>query len=690
MNMIPSKIDQSHLVRQACIYIRQSTLTQVRFHQESTERQYNLINKARTFGWGPDQIRVLDGDLGQSGSSATNRGDFKALVSDVALGHVGAIFSLEASRLARSNQDWHRLLELCAVTNTLVFDEDGCYSPAEFNDSLVLGMKGAFAQAELHMIRARLHGGKLNKANKGELRCPLPVGFVFEGDRIVLDPDQEVQGAVRMALSLFEQLGSAFAVVRQFEKLGLRFPRRSYGGAWNGKLVWGPLTHSRLLNILVNPSYAGIYVFGRYQSSKEIAPNGEIRSRSQRVPQDQWRVMIRNHHEGYIDEAQLNANRVRLEANRTNADVLPGPAREGLALLQGMLVCGSCGRRMSIRYTGNGGINPVYGCNTRPEREKGKQCRLSFAAGPVDRAFADLLGGAITSVRIELALAALNALEERDRAIGSQWQMRIDRARYEAELAERRYSAVDPANRLIAATLEQRWNDALQHLHDLETELRKFEKQNMRAVTAEQKEQIRHLVEDFPRLWTAPSTSSKDRKRILRLLVRDITIAKGPEDKMLNLHICWQGGEYETLRVKLPPNRPDAIRYPTEIVNRIRVLARDHRDAEIADILAGEGRKSTTGKNLNASMISWVRWKHRIAAPVPPDDNTLNVRQVAERYQVSPHVVYYWIDRGVIDNVRQRRPNESYAITINDTTDHRLRDWIANSGHLKKSPAPIA
>lgn len=220
MTMTTSKINPSHLTRQACIDIRQSTPGQVRFNQESTERQYNLMTKARAFGWGQDQIRVLDGDLGQSGSAAGNRGDFKILVSDVALGQVGAIFSLEASRLARSNQDWHRLLELCAITNTLVVDEDGVYAPAEFNDSLVLGMKGAFAQAELHIIRARLHGGKLNKAAKGELHFPLPVGFVFEGDKIVLDPDQEVQGAVRMIFSSFQQAGSAFGVVRRFQELG--------------------------------------------------------------------------------------------------------------------------------------------------------------------------------------------------------------------------------------------------------------------------------------------------------------------------------------------------------------------------------------------------------------------------------------------------------------------------------------
>jgi DNA invertase Pin-like site-specific DNA recombinase len=285
MNVM-SKIADRHLTRQACIYVRQSTLAQVRFNQESTDRQYDLANKARSLGWRQEQIRVLDRDLGKSGAAAATREDFKTLVGDVALGQVGAIFSLEASRLARSNQDWHRLLELCAITGTLVIDEDGVYDPANFNDGLVLGMKGTFAQAESHILRARLHGGKLNKAARGDLRFALPVGLVYEDDKIVLDPDREVQGAVRAVFEQFTREGTAYSVVRHFKEVGLGFPRRAYGGAWNGKLLWGRLTHSRVLGILANPSYAGAYVFGRFQSSKEVLPSGEIATRTHQVTQD--------------------------------------------------------------------------------------------------------------------------------------------------------------------------------------------------------------------------------------------------------------------------------------------------------------------------------------------------------------------------------------------------------------------
>ena len=521
----------------------------------------------------PEQIRILDRDLGQSGAQTTNRDDFKTLVSDVAMGQVGAIFSLESSRLARSNQDWHRLLELCAITKTLVFDEDGCYDPAEFNDGLVLGMKGTFAQAELHIIRARLHGGKLNKAQKGELRFPLPVGLVFDDDKIVLDPDQEVQGAVRAVFALFEQENSAYAVVQRFHQFGLRFPRRSYGGVWDGKLIWGRLTHSRVIGILANPSYAGTYVFGRHQSCKKIGPTGEIRTQSRQMPQDEWRVVIPDHHPGYITWDQFLANRHRLAANRTNSEVLAGPAREGLCLLQGVLLCGICGRRLSVRYTGNGGLYPIYECNWKHREALSRQACMNVAAKPLDAAVAERLVTAVTPLTIELALEALTSLEERDKAIAAQWRRRIERARYDADLAERRYEAVDPSNRLIASTLEKRWNDAMQRLIELEAELANFRAADTAHLTAEQKQQILQLGQDFPRLWTAPTTSARDRKRMLRLLIRDITVTKGQEPKLLRLQIRWQGGATETIELRLSPNRAEAVRYPDAFVAKIRALA---------------------------------------------------------------------------------------------------------------------
>jgi DNA invertase Pin-like site-specific DNA recombinase len=680
--MMTTKINERHLSRTACVYIRQSTQAQVRFNQESTERQYNLATKAAALGWKAEQIRVLDRDLGQSGAKSTNREDFKSLVSDVAMGNVGAIFSLEASRLARSNQDWHRLLELCAITNTLVIDEDGCYDPTEFNDGLVLGMKGTFAQAELHIIRSRLHGGKINKAKKGELRFPLPVGFVWDGDKIVLDPDQEVQGAVRTVFELFEAEGTAYAVVQRFQALGLRFPRRSYGGAWNGKLLWGRLTHSRVLGLLANPSYAGTYVFGRYQSRKQVAPTGEISTVSRPVPRADWRVTIPDHHPGYVSWDRFQANRHRLAANRTNSEVIAGPAREGLCLLQGMLLCGCCGRKITVRYAGNGGLYPTYECNhARREALPRKTC-ISTKATPIDTAISERMLSAVTPVMIELALKALTNLEERDRDIGAQWRRRIERARYEADLAERRYEAVDPANRLIAATLEQRWNEALQRVAELEVELKNFEHQTLRTVTPDQKQQILALAKNFPKLWCAPTTTPRDRKRMLRVLIKDITVSRGA-GRHLNLHIRWQGGATETIDVQLPLKQPDAVRYPSALVDRIRQLAEDHDDGKIAGCLDSEGLKSATGKRFTFQMIRWVRFKHRIAAPARPA-GTLRVNDVARRYGINPSVVYYWIEIGVIA-AQRRKPGVPYAITITDDTDRVLRERIANSSRIKPS-----
>src|ERR1700674_2866313 len=284
------KISDDHRRKPAYVYLRQSTPGQVRHHQESTERQYALREKARELGWSEAAIRTLDGDLGMSGSQMTGREDFKTLVADVSMGQVGAVFALEVSRLARSNLDWHRLLELCALTATLVIDEDGCYDLADFNDGLLLGLKGAMAQAELHFLHARLQGGKLNKAKKGELRFPLPVGFCYdEQSRIILDPDEEVRGAVGLVFRLFRETGTAFAVTQRFAERELRFPKRSYGGAWDGKIIWGHLTHSRVLTLLKNPSYAGMYVFGRYQYRREISPEGGIHKRIHQVGMPDWR-----------------------------------------------------------------------------------------------------------------------------------------------------------------------------------------------------------------------------------------------------------------------------------------------------------------------------------------------------------------------------------------------------------------
>ena len=686
-----SKITEQHRSRPAYIYVRQSTNAQVLHHQESTERQYALRAMARELGWSQSLIRTLDRDLGRTGTEMAGREDFKTLVADVSMGQVGAVFALEVSRLARSNLDWHRLLELCALTATLVIDEDGCYDPADFNDGLLLGLKGTMAQAELHFLHARLQGGKLNKAKKGELRFPLPVGFRYdEESRIILDPDEEVRGAVSLVFRLFRETGTAFAVMQRFAEGRLRFPKRAYGGAWDGTIIWGRLTHSRVLGMLKNPSYAGMYVFGRYQYRREISPEGGVHKGIRAVAMPDWRVSLKEHHEGYITLDEFLKNQERLEKNRTNGEemVLAGPAREGLALLQGLLLCGNCGRALTVRYLGNGGIYPCYQCNwLRREGLASTDC-MSFRCDRLDAAIAEEVLKALQPAELELALAALQELESRDQTLLRQWQMRLERAEYEAALAERRYQEVDPSQRLVAGTLERRWNEALLQLDNLKKQAAEFQRQEARVATPEQKAKVLALARDLPRLWHAPTTQAKDRKRMLRLLIKDITVEKPSHPKQLLVHCRWQGGACTDLCVPLPPNLADRLRYPAAVVDRVRDLAHRLLDAEIADQFNREGQASATGKPYTAKMIRWIRTCHRIPPVEPKKPDELTVRQVAQHFGVSDGVVYYWIERGLIQ-ARRLNGGRPYWITLNASDEQKLRDWVRNSSRIQNGKASL-
>jgi len=680
-----SKITEQHRSRPAYIYVRQSTNAQVLHHQESTERQYALRTMALELGWSESAIRTLDRDLGMTGTEMSRREDFKTLVADVSMGRVGAVFALEVSRLARSNLDWHRLLELCALTATLVIDEDGCYDPADFNDGLLLGLKGTMAQAELHFLHVRLQGGKLNKAKKGELRFPLPVGYCYdEQGRIVLDADEEVRGAVAMVFRLFRETGSAYAVVHRFTERGLRFPKRAYGGAWDGKIIWGRLSHSRVLGVLKNPSYAGIYVFGRYQYRREISVDGEVHKRMHAVAMPDWRVSLQQHHEGYITVDEFVKNREGLQKNRTNGEetILSGPAREGLALLQGLLLCGNCGHALTVRYRGNGGIYPTYQCNVlRREGLATKSCMV-FRCDLLDGVIAEEMLKTLRPAELELALAALHELESRDQSILRQWQMRLERAEYEVALAERRYHEVDPSNRLVAGTLERRWNDALVHLEDLKKEAAEFQRQEARVATPEQKAQVLALARNLPRLWHAPTTQSKDRKRMLRLLIKDITVEKPANQKQLLVHIRWQGGACSDVSVQLPLNIADRVRYPSAVVDKVRELARHLPDCEIADQLNREGQASAKGLPYTSKIIQWIRCRYRIPPAEVKRSEELTVQQVARRFGTSDQVVYYWIGHKVIRS-RRINPGMPHWITLSAADERKLREWVRKSSRIQ-------
>ena len=684
-----SKIQAHHRQKMAYVYLRQSTMAQVYHHQESTQRQYALKDRALELGWMPDQIRVLDADLGLSGTQMNHRQDFKTLVADVSLEKVGAVFALEASRLSRSCSDWHRLLEICSLTGTLMVDADGCYDPADFNDQLLLGLKGTMSQAELHFLRGRLQGGKRNKAQRGELRFPLPVGFVYgeEPGSVLLDPDVEVQHAVRLVFTLLRQTGSAYGVVRHFLQHHLSFPRRAYGGVWNGKILWGPLQHGRVLGLLSNPCYAGAYVYGRRRSVKSISTDGVVQSKVQRQPLDAWLVLIQTHHPGYIGWDEYLENQQMLAENQTNQPehCLSGAAREGRALLQGLLVCGHCGRRLSPRYTGHGGIHPVYECTRRQTDTHYSSACVRLSADLIDQAVGQRILEILQPEQIEIAFRAVQELERRSQAIDQQWRMRMERLEYQAQMAQRRYEEVDPSNRLVAATLEQRWNETLQAKASAQDEFNQHRQRQGLELTQEQKGQLLALAKDLPQLWKSPSTSAQDRKRMLRLLLKDVTVERLRDQRKALLHLRWQGGAVEDLNVDIPLPAPDQVRYPQSIVDRVRSLARSLSDAQIAATLKAEGLLSAKGKTFTVSMVKWIRYRHEIAAPSLKRPEELTVAEIAQRFRVSSGVVYYWIQRGHLP-ARSLGPGTPYWITLGPEKEAELQAWVTNSTRIHRAP----
>jgi hypothetical protein len=590
--------------------------------------------------------------------------------------------------LSRSCSDWHRLLEICSLTGTLIVDADGCYDPADFNDQLLLGLKGTMSQAELHFIRARLQGGKRNKAQRGELRFPLPVGYVYgdEPGSVLFDPDAEIQSAVRLVFTLFRQTGSAYGVVRHFLQHNLSFPRRAYGGVWNGKIIWGKLQHGRVLGLLSNPSYAGAYVFGRSRGAKSISTEGQIQSRVQRLPIDSWLVLIQAHHPGYIKWDDYLENQQMVEQNQTNQleQCSSGAAREGRALLQGLLLCQHCGRRLSPRYTGNGGIYPVYECTRRQTDTRYSSECVRIQADLVDKTVGDRVLEILRPEQVEIALRAVKELERRSQAVDQQWRMRIERLEYQAQLAQRRYEEVDPSNRLVAGTLERRWNDALEELKSAQEELHRSRQQQGLELTEEQKTQLLALAQDLPKLWKSPTTSAQDRKRMLRLLLKDITVEKRRAERKAVLHVRWQGGAVEDLSVDLPLPAPDKIRYPEALVNRVRSLAGAMTDAQITATFNQEGLLSAKGKPFTRSMVNWIRYRYGIPAPPLKRSEEMTIRQVADRFGVRPGVVYYWIAHGHLP-ARLLEPGKPYWITLGAEKEAELRAWVANSNRLNQA-----
>lgn len=601
---IQGKVTSDHLNRLAYLYVRQSSLHQVHENRESTARQYDLKRRAQAMGWRIDQIVVIDEDLGLSGSSASERNGFQRLVSEVGLGRVGLVMGLEVSRLARNSTDWHRLLEICALTDTLILDEDGIYDPSHFNDRLLLGLKGTMSEAELHVLHARLIGGQMNKARRGELWIRPPIGFIYDGDKkLVLDPDRQVQDTVRLLFETFHRTGSAERVVRHFATQGILWPRRIINGPRRGEVVFGSLDHSRVLQILHNPRYAGAYVYGRTRQRK-VPTSGQCRYR--RLPREEWKVFLPHSHPGYITWEEYEANQAKLldNANGYGPDRKKSPPREGTALLQGLAICGLCGRRMTVRYYVRGGHPvPDYVCQRKGIEKAQPACQIIPGTG-LDEAVAQVILEAVTPSSLEVALQVFEELRARRAEVDRIRRAQVERAREEAELAGRQFMMVQPENRLVADNLESRWNEKLAYLAQVEEEYRRFAKSKTRDLTADDKERIQALASDLPRVWKDPRTSARDRKRLLRLLIEDVTLVR---DKMIQIKIRWKGGATTSLERPLPKNAADLFRTPPAIVEQIRTLATQETDRQIAQKLNAQDLRSGRGKAFTPRSVKAIR-----------------------------------------------------------------------------------
>jgi DNA invertase Pin-like site-specific DNA recombinase len=647
-----SKVTAAHLSRQALLYIRQSSLKQVLRNTESAIRQYDLRGKAIALGWDASQITVIDIDQGQSGASAADREGFQQMVAEVSLGRAGIVLGLECSRLARNNADWHQLLELCGLTGTLICDEDGLYDPRSFNDRLVLGMKGQISEAELHFLRARLRGGIISKARRGELIMPLPVGLVCDpAGHVILDPDTAIQGAVRHLFTTFEATGSATAVVKAFRAAGLTFPWRHLKGPRKGETDWQPLRHHAVLRVLHNPRYAGAFTYGRH---REQPRPGRKRGSSITVPRQEWISFIPGAHPGYITLDQWEANLARLAANAAahGRDRAAGPPREGPALLQGIIICGRCGGRMTIRYHARGGKDlPTYLC----QRDGIDNARPICAAIPghtLDEHVGQLLIGTLTPLAVEAALQVSAELRQRAAEADALRAAHVERARYHADLARRRYLAVDPANRLVADTLEADWNTALRALNDAQAACGKAREQHNGTLTPAQKDRIAQLVTDLPSIWNDPATPMRERKRIARLLLTDVTVTRTSDT--ITARIRLARGQHRTLTLPVPEPAWKIRQTKASTITEINKLLDHHTCAEIAAILRRRDLPNGEGRPFTPTMVERVIRTYQLPSRRQRllDAGLIPLSQMAQLLGVSTGTVKIWYHAGIVSGQR--------------------------------------
>jgi DNA invertase Pin-like site-specific DNA recombinase/predicted DNA-binding transcriptional regulator AlpA len=669
------KITAGHRSRDAVIYVRQSSFTQTQENTESLALQYELRAHAAELGWAEQQISVIDEDLARSAASTSGRLGFTDLVAAVGLGRVGIIVGREVSRLARNNTDWYQVLDLCSITDTLIADSDGIYHPADFNDRLVLGLKGQMAEAELHLLRTRLTAALRHKAARGELRQLLPVGLDYDDDgQVVLSSDEAVRSAIGEVLALFTQLGSARQVMMTLRERGLMLPRRKPGSR---RITWAEASYPAVHDILTNPAYAGAFVFGRTRTERHVDPAGKVVSRERLLPRDQWEVCIPGHHPGYLGWDAWQDNQARLRANyRAPRGDGGGAARRGAALLSGLVRCGRCGRMMQVGYSGHGDA-PRYVCGRGTQLYGTPPCQ-SIGGTWLHRAVLDQLFEVLQPASLQATAQAMADAEQRHREHLAAFEKALERARFEADRAMRKHDEVEPGNRLVARTLEARLEERLAAVQKAETALAAARARRPVQLTSEELAWLKRAGADVRAVFDAPATSNSQRKQLIRALISEIVLTVDRVAGTSDALIVWQGGATTAVTVPLPRRGSGAITTSGDTIDLIRRLAANYNDTTIARILGRQQRRTATGLTWTRERVSELRRCHGIPHCPAPDVSAseqdaimTSVPQAAQMLGVDKTTLYRWLRDGFVTG-EQLTPAAPWRIRV----DQALRDRI--------------
>ena len=695
------KLRPFHRERLAVVYVRQSTAQQVLEHQESTRLQYGLVNRAQALGWDPSRILVIDDDLGKSGTSAQGRVGFQRLVSEVSLDHVGVIFGVEMSRLARSNKDWHQLLELCALFRTLIADVDGIYDPMLYNDRLLLGLKGTMSEAELHILKQRMYQGRLSKARRGDLQFALPVGYVWsQAGEIQFDPDEQVQQIVRFVFRKFDELGTLGGLVRYLASHQIQLGIRVREGAGKGELLWRRPNRATVQMMLKHPLYAGFYVYGRRQDDPRRKQGERPRAGRVVVPQDEWFVLLPDRCPAYISASQYEHNQQRLQSNRARADAM-GAARGGSALLAGLVVCARCHCRLTVHDDGGGPLH-TYACVERYTHYGEPRCQ-HLAGSCLDRFVSEQVLAALEPATLELSLTATERMEQERAELDRLWQHRRERAVYEAERAARQYHAVEPENRLVARTLERAWEEKLLAQQQLEEEYHRFVHQKPRLLSDAEREAIRHLATDIPAIWAAPTTTDADRKEIFRQVIERVIVDVQGSSEQVQVRIEWVGGTHTEGTVLRPIGTVrDLSTYP-RICQRVLELTEAGWTAiAIAQALNDEGfRPPRATKGFRPEIVSQVQRELGVKAPRPrirhregfqPDEWWPT--ELARQLDIPRGTLLHWMRQGVVRARQLDEPLHRWVVWADEAEQKRLRAYhqraIGDEFRQHWTDAPLA